>query len=242
MLYWIISPLSSTLTDWNRSTSRVVTLLPICLNSRLRSIWPTTRSSKFLPISFISMLDILTLNILKIDLLIFLLIIKHIVFIFLSIWIVTLSSFVSIYLSVWHLWSLIIVRFPSRISLVFSAVFLFSFILFNLAFVKVIVYFIWIFGLNIWIGTLFSSVMESILLLLLIIFKLLLCLSIKVNFNIIILFHLLLAFIHIIVLLSFSIIVFDLTCNFSMINTFKFLFDVLFAIYAIKSILNIIWC
>ena len=64
VLDWVVSSLSSTLTYRNRTTSRIVTLLAIRLDSWLWSIWPSTWCSYFILFTFVSVFDIFALDIL----------------------------------------------------------------------------------------------------------------------------------------------------------------------------------
>ena len=63
MLDRVVSPLSTTLADWKRSTT-IITIASISLNSRLRSRWTSTWSSQLFFLTFNRLLDIFTLNIL----------------------------------------------------------------------------------------------------------------------------------------------------------------------------------
>ncbi len=185
------------------------------------------------------MFDILTLNILKIDLIILFCFIKHIISIrFLTIYIIALSSFMRsslrILISIWVLRFLIIVILPSRFPFIQFLFFIFFFILFNL----VLVHFNIITSIlsrNIRISRLFSPMMKSRLLLnwLFLIFKLLLRLIIKIHLLIVgWSFRFFVAW-HEIIRFSITIVVFDLTCYFCVIDAFEILFYCLFTVFCV---------
>jgi len=247
----VISTLSATLTYGNSSTSRVVTLLTVSLDSWLWSIWSRTWRSTLILLSFVSMLDVFALNILEIDLFFLFLLIDHIFV--LPVDIIALSSFVSsnsililILISFRILRRLIIVALPSRIPLFFVLLLMLFFVLFNL----ILIHFYIISSIlsrHIRIGWLLSSMMKSSFLFnwLFLIFELLLSLIIEIIFLIFFWFRVLFfvtlnkgsAF-----WFSFLVsIVFYFTSYFCVVDAFKILLNCLFTVFGVQSLFNVIW-
>ena len=247
MLNWIIPTLSSTLAYRYSSASRVATLL-IRLNPRLWSIRPSTWCSELLLVSFAWVFDVFTLNILQIDFFIVLLtFIQHhviLVVLLLSVSVVTLSSLMPITSTFGGFSRLVLVRLPSRVSLLgLFWNFLFFFVLLHLSLVHFNVV-LFIFSWNVRICWLLTSVMKSrfsslasfFFILLFFLLEFLLSLICKIYFDIFLLFFLAIFSMIRLVVIGFdiSLVVFDLTCNFGVIYTFEILFNSLFAVLWIQ--------
>ena len=181
------------------------------------------------------MFDVLTLDVLKIDLIILFRFIEHVISVcLLSIDVVALSSFMC---SIWILISIrdlrffIVVILPSCFSLILFLFLIFLFVLLNL----ILVHFNIIASILCWnirIGRLFSSVMKSCFLLngLFLIFELLLGLIIEIDLCLFLWNLWFLVTCHKIVRFGFTIVVFDFSSYFRMVNAFKILLNRLFAI------------
>jgi len=191
------------------------------------------------------MFDVLTLNVLKIYLIILFCFVEHIISIcFLTtIDIIALSSFmhsrlllilILISFRVLRLLIIVIIILPSRFPLILFLFFTFFLILFNLILVHFNIISAILSG-NIRIGRLFSSMMKSCFLLngLFLVFELLLRLIIEIHLLINGLsFRFFVAW-HEIIRFGITIVVFYLTCYFRMIDAFKILFDCLFAVFGV---------
>ena len=187
------------------------------------------------------MFDVLTLNILEINLFFFLWSFSHHILLA-TVNIVTLSSFVSsicclIWISFRILrWCIIVIALPSRISLVFLLFFGFLFVLFNLVLIHFYVIST-ILGRNVRISRLFSSVVKRCFLFnwLFLIFELLLSLIVEINLFIFFWRFTFLFFVawHEVICFYVSVVVLYFTGYFCVVDAFKVLLNCLFTVFCV---------